>query len=175
MGIYGFPKPTQTPVLGRGSIAQSAASVSAFGLSVFRRKTSAAGNRREKAVDSDRYGRNRHGVRERCTARALTPGRPNPPHLNRSLVPPFPRSPERSLQSRVASRTTGSFAAHSIDAPPHCGDRLFRVTSEPMKFLPLAVIGSSPDRCPEGPCTAGHSGQQQVRRVRSVGRDAGRR
>ena len=92
LGIYGFPKPPQTPVLGRVSIAQSAASVSAFGLSVFRRKTSAAGNRREMAVDSGRHGRNRHGVRERCTARGLTPGRPKPPDLSRLSRSPVLRS-----------------------------------------------------------------------------------
>ena len=31
-----------------------------------------------------------------------------------------------------------------IDVAPHCGDHLFRLTSEPMRFPPLEVIGSSP-------------------------------
>ena len=35
-------------------------------------------------------------------------------------------------------------SATSIDVTPYYGDRLFRLSSEPMRFPPLEVIGSSP-------------------------------
>ena len=38
----------------------------------------------------------------------------------------------------------GLIPATSIDVAPHCGDHLFRLTSEPMRCPPLEVIGSSP-------------------------------
>ena len=145
--FWRWPKPTQT---------------TGFGRLISRREMSAAGNRREKAGDSDRLGRNRHGESKRLrethregrgrrtrlsfpsspqarpeqpvgprtinqkadfarrlrpvraeSARSetgvrpgLTPGRAK--SANPFIVPPFPRSPERSLQSRAASRTRGA-------------------------------------------------------------------
>ncbi len=41
-------------------------------------------------------------------------------------------------------RRPGLILATSIDVAPHCGDHLFRLTSEPMRFPPPEVIGSSP-------------------------------
>ena len=38
----------------------------------------------------------------------------------------------------------GRSSASSIDATAHRADRLFRMTSAPMRFPPLAVIGASP-------------------------------
>jgi len=63
----------------------------------------------------------------------------------RIRIPPAP--PESGAHSGAFSDSGGAGwdpSAASIGAAPHSGDRLFRLTSEPMKFPPPAVIGSSP-------------------------------
>jgi hypothetical protein len=55
--------------------------------------------------------------------------------------------PAPSGADRAECRLSGvrrALPSTSIGATPHWGDRLFRLTSEPMRFPPLAVIGSSP-------------------------------
>ena len=53
------------------------------------------------------------------------------------IVQPFPFLPGRRIQS-----------AASIGATPHCGDRLFRLTSALTKLLPPAVVRASPSQHP---------------------------
>ena len=60
-------------------------------------------------------------------------------------IPPAP--PESGAHPGAFSdsgRAGWDPSAASIGAAPHCGDRLFRLTSEPMKYPPPVVIGSSP-------------------------------
>ena len=78
--------------------SQGTPQTTGFGRLISRREMSAAGNRREKAVDSHRQGRNRHGESKRLRE-THREGRSRQTRLS------FPRSPKRSLGSKGGSVT----------------------------------------------------------------------